>query len=160
MKYGLTVQAALGALALVAASSSFASAAFECPAQPLEAARAATIAAALPTGDAFADPAALDAAVDSLRKEGVGMPLIVDNLIAAYCPIAEQFGLSDAETAAKVNQFAARITHAVYQLDSAEAVILDIPFPPTVVDAINAKAKTAGVSSADWVRGVVEEALD
>jgi len=161
MEYKPLAHAALGAFALVVASSSFASAAFQCPAQPLEAARAATIAAALPSGDAFDDPTALVAAVDALHAEKVGLPLIVDNLIAAYCPtVADQAGLSDAEKTARVNSFAARITRTVYQLDSADAVILDVPFPPTVLDTINAKAKAAGVSGADWVRGVVEQALD
>lgn len=161
MEYRRFVQAAVGAIALSAALPSLASAAFQCPAQPLEAARASTISAALPTGDAFNDPAALVAAVSALRAEGVGLPLIVDNLIAAYCPtVAGQAGLSDAEKTQAVNRFAARATRTVYNLDSADAILIEVAFPPLVMDSINAKAKESGVSAAEWVRRVVERVLE
>lgn len=161
MDFKRSLKMAAGALALSATWTTFANAALQCPAQPLEASRAAIIAAALPAGDAFDDRAALATAVTALHAEGVGLPMIVDNLIAAYCPtVADQAGLSDAEKTAKVNQFAARITRAVYQLDSADAIVLEVAFPPLVMDSINAKAKASGVSAADWVQGVIELALD
>lgn len=154
-----SIKMAIGTLAILMPWS--AHAAFECPTQPLEAARAATIAASLPTGDAFDDRVALSTTVTALQAEGVSMPMIVDNLISAYCPtVSDMTGLSDAEKTAKVNQFAARITRTVYQLDDANSIILDVNFPPLVVDAINAKAKEAGVSATNWIEAVVKQALN
>lgn len=138
-----------------------ASAAFECPTQPIEEAGASKIAAMLPTGDAFDDREALSTAVTTLHAEGISLPMIVNNLISAYCPtVDDQAGLSDAEKTKNVSQFAVRITRAVYQLESADGIILEVNFPPLVMDSIEAKAKELGVSAADWVGSVVEQALD
>lgn len=138
-----------------------ASAAFECPTKPLEEADAAKIAAMLPTGDAFDNRTALATAVTSLHAEGVSLPLIVNNLISGYCPtVAARTDLSDAEKTKNVNQFAVQITRTVYQLESADGIILEVIFPTLIMDSIKEKAKEAGVSAADWVQSVVEIALD
>ncbi|MFC5387410.1 hypothetical protein ACFPLB_15735 [Aquamicrobium segne] len=151
----------IAGLAFVLPWSISARAAFECPTQPLETAHNSIIAAALPTGAAFDDRTALTAALTALHAEGVSMPIIVDTLIAAYCPtIANETGLSDAQKTQKVNQFALRMTRMVYQLDSTEAIILEVNFPPLVMNSIEAKAKEAGVSAADWVESIVQQALD
>ena len=148
------------ALAIALPLSTSAYAAFECPTQPLEAARASAIAAVLPTGDAFDDRVALASAVTTLKAEGASLPMVVDNLISAYCPtVADVTGLTDAEKTAKVNQFASRITRTVYNLESADGIILDINFPTLMMDAIEAAAKASNVSANDWVKGVVAEAL-
>ncbi|MBL8579883.1 MAG: hypothetical protein JNK47_21980 [Mesorhizobium sp.] len=161
MEYRRFVRFAAGTIVLSMAWTTVSNAAFQCPAQPLEGTRASSIAASLPTGDAFDDPTALVTTVNALKAEGVGLPLIVDNLIAAYCPTVDsQSSLTDAQKAEMVNQFAARITRTVYNLDSADEILLEVAFPPLVMDSVNAKAKTAGVSAAEWVQGIVEEALD
>lgn len=133
---------------------------FECPAKPLEAAQAANIKALLPTGDAFDHVDRLNTAVSTLRAQGVNQVLVIDNLIAAYCPeVAAQAGLTDAQKSARVARFAARITRTVYALDGADEIILDVSFPPLVVDAINAKARAAGVSPEAWIQSTVNAAL-
>lgn len=151
------------AFALAAAFSggtALAAGPFECPAKPLEAAQAAKIKALLPAGDAFDNVARMNDAVTSLKAQGVSTTLVIDNLIAAYCPmVAAETGLSDAQKAARVNRFVARITRTVYSLDGADAVILDVGFPPTVVDAISAKAQAAGVSQEAFIQTAVEAAL-
>jgi hypothetical protein len=160
MSYAKFIPATAFALALCGAQPALAAGAFECPKSTLEASQAATIKAALPAGDGLDAPDALDAAVDSLRAKGIGSGLIIDGVITAYCPsVAAQGGLSDAAKTEKLATFASRVTRTVYALDSADAVILDVAFPPAILNDINAKAAAAKVSPEAWVRGAVDAAL-
>lgn len=160
MSYAQFLPATAIALVLAAAQPALAAGAFECPKSTLEASQAATIKAALPAGDGLDAPDALDAAVDSLRAKGIGSGLIIDGVIAAYCPsVAAQAGLSDSAKTAKLASFASRVTRTVYSLDSADAVILDVAFPPALLNDINAKAAAAKVTPEAWVRGAVDAAL-
>ncbi len=160
MSYAPFLPASAFALALVAAQPALAASAFECPKSTLEASQAATIKSVLPTGDGLDKPDALDAAVDSLRAANIGSGLIIDGVIAAYCPtVAAETGLSDAAKTEKMASFASRVTRTVYSLDSADAVILDVPFAPEILNAINTKAAAAKVSPEAWVRQAVDAAL-
>lgn len=160
MTYPKFLPVAAFALALGVAQPALAAGAFTCPTAPIEAAQAAKVAAALPTGDAFDRVEALNAAITSLKSQGVGPVLLIDSLISAYCPIvAAQPGLSDAQKTLRMGRFAARVTRAVYGYESADAIFLDVSFPPQIVSAIEAKAKAAGVPAEDWIRGVVDAAL-
>ncbi|WP_371346180.1 hypothetical protein [Ancylobacter sp. IITR112] len=160
MSYAQFLPASAFALALVAAQPAFAADAFECPKSTLEAAQAATIKKVLPSGDGLDQADALDAAVDGLRAAGFGSGLIIDGVIAAYCPsVAAKAGLTDAQKRQQVATFASRVTRTVYSLDSADAVILDVPFPPEILNAINAKAAAAKVSPEAFVRQAVDAAL-
>lgn len=159
MMYARTLAAAAFVVA-IGAGQALAAGPFECPTKPLEAAQAAKIRALLPAGDAYAQVEKLNAAVAALKAEGASPVLVIDNLIAAYCPlIAAQPGLSDAQKSALVSRFAGRITRTVFGLDGADQIILDVAFPPAVVDAINAKAQAAGVSPEAWIQSTVTTAL-
>jgi hypothetical protein len=154
------VALSLAATCLAGAAPALAAGGFQCPARPLEVAGDARIQAALPTGDALDNVEMMNTAVTTLRGQGVSPVLIIDGMIAAYCPnVAARSGLTDAQKAALANRFAARLTRTVYALDGADAVILDVAFPPAAVDAINAKASAGGVSAEAWIRGTVESAL-
>lgn len=144
----------------LAASPAFAATGFECPARPLDAAGAQRVQAALPSGDGLDRVEALNTAVTTLRGQGVNPVLIIDGLIAAYCPTVAAQKLTDAEKTARVSRFAARITRIVYALDSADAVILDVPLSPATLDAVNARASAAGLTPEAWVRGVVAKAVE
>jgi len=160
MTYTRSLSAMAFVLALGAAQPAFANAPFECPVKPLEVAQAANIRSQLPAGNALDNVEALNAAVSKLRAQGVSPVLIIDNMIAAYCPVvAAESGLSNAQKAKKVGKFASRATRVVYQLESEAEVILDVAFPPAVVAAINAKARAAGVTPDAWIQGVVGAAL-
>jgi len=160
MKYVQFLSLTAVACALAASQPALAAGAFECPAKPLAVPQDARVQAALPTGNAFQNVDALNASVDKLRTEGVNPILIIDGLITAYCPvIAAETQWTDAQKATRFNRFAARVTRTVYSLDGADEVILDVPFPPAIVDAINTKAKAAGISAQDWVRTAVDGAL-
>jgi hypothetical protein len=63
--------------------------------------------------------------------------------------------LSDDQKRAQVRRFAARAVRVVYSLDSADAVILDVPFAPGVLAAINAKAAAERISPEAWVANAV-----
>ncbi|WP_428030111.1 hypothetical protein [Ancylobacter sp.] len=160
MSYAQFLPATAIALVLAAAQPALAAGGFECPKSTLEASQAATIRAALPTGDGLDAPDALDAAVDSLRAKGIGSGLIIDGVITAYCPsVAAQAGLTDAQKTEQLAGFASRVTRTVYSLDSEDAVILDVAFPPAILNVINDRADAAKVTPEAWVRGAVDAAL-
>lgn len=133
-------------------------AAFECPVKPVD--QPAAVKALIPVGDALDTPAALNAAVTALRAQGIGSGIIIDNFIAAYCPVvAGNAALSDAQRATRVIRFASRIARTVYAVEGADQIILDVAFPPSVVDAINAKASAAGIPPEAFIQGAVANAL-
>ncbi len=67
--------------------------------------------------------------------------------------------MSDDQKRAQVRRFASRIVRVVYALDSADAVILDVPFRPSVIDAINAKAAAERISPEAWVANAIDRDL-
>lgn len=132
----------------------------ECPATPLEDTQMAEIKALLPTGNAYDYIDQLNNAVTALKAAGAKPALAIDRLIASYCPlVAAEPGLTDDQKSAKVMRFAARITRMVYAPNEAEAIILDVALPPAMVNAINAKAKSAGVSPDAWIQKTIAAAL-
>ena len=135
---------------------------FECryPVTPATPAVLAEIRSQLPDGKAMADVGRLTATIDVLRREGMPKGRIIDQLIGAYCPIvAQERSLTGAEKAASVRHFSDQITHLVYSLESGLDVIINVPFTPDVVDAINAKARTQGLSGPAWISMTIENAL-
>ncbi len=127
-------------------------AAFECPRPVGGPVAASDVAKLLPAGDPLDNPLALNAAVDALRKQGLGAPLIIDALVGAYCPtVAGDPALSDAARTARVRTFAAQITRVAYALLSEDEVILDVPFSPATLAAIRAKAKAANLSPETFI---------
>jgi hypothetical protein len=131
-----------------------ADAAFVCPVKSVgtNAAQDQAIAAAIPTGNALDDVTKLNAAVAVLQAKGVSNAIMVDSLISSYCPtVAGNAGLNDDQKRARVARFAGKIVRLVYSLESADAVILDVPFAPGVVTAINARAAAEKISPEAWV---------
>jgi hypothetical protein len=133
---------------------------FECPTMPLEDAKAAEVKALLPTGDAYDRIDRLSSAVAALKAAGASPVIVIDRLIASYCPlVAAESGLTDAQKTAKVMRFAARVTRTVYSPDDAATIVLDVALPSAMVAAIDAKAKAAGVSPDAWIRNTIAAAL-
>ena len=140
----------------------FAAANFECPhpLKPSAPTRLAEIKSQLPDGKAMADVGRLTATINILRQEGMPKTQIIDDLVSAYCPmVARESALTDAEKAAGVRRFSEQITHLVYSLESGLDIIINVPFTPDVVDAINAKARKQGLSGPAWISMTVENAL-
>jgi hypothetical protein len=136
--------------------------ALECPVKSVgaNAAQDQVIAAAIPAGDALDDVSKLNAAVASLRATGIGNAVVIDSLISAYCPtVARSTVLNDEQKRAQVRRFAGRITRVVYGLESAEAVILDVPFRPDVIAQINARAAAERISPEAFVANAVARDL-
>ena len=156
-----TLALALGISAAALFSGPSLAAPFTCPTPSLVGvSQPADIASLLPSGDALDDVVKLNAGVAALRARGVQAAVIVDRLIGNYCTAQlANASLTDAQRTARVRGFAARIVRIVYALDSADAIILDVAFPPDMVNAINAKAKAAGVSPEDWVVDAVISVL-
>jgi hypothetical protein len=152
---------ALSPLALAAClllAQPLAAAALECPvaAPGGDQAQQKAIAAALPAG-ASADTGKLRNAVSALRQKGIAPSAIVDGLIAAYCPaVARDAALSDNAKRARVRHFAAQAVRLAYGLESADAIILDVPFAPDVAATINARAQAEGISPEAFVANAVD----
>lgn len=126
--------------------------AFECP--------VAAAGAGVTDGAGLGETGKLEGAIASMRGKGVNNAMIVDGLIGAYCPaVAKNAALGDAAKRAAVRSFAARAVAAVYGLGSADAVILDVPLPPAVASAVNARAASQKITPEAWVAGAVERAL-
>ena len=111
-------------------------------------------------GSAVERTAILNRIVTSLRDRGMNAGSIVDNLISAYCPaIAANTALNDQQKTATVRQFAAQVARAVYTPDGAEEIILDVPLPPAVANALNAKAQAERLSPQDWAARAIANDL-
>jgi hypothetical protein len=150
--FGLTFLAAPG----------FAATKFECP-RPLKPSTPATLAeikSQLPDGKAMADVGRLSATIDRLRRNGLPKSGIINHLVGAYCPmVAQESSLTDAEKSAILRRFSGQVTHLVYSLESGLDVIINVPFTPDVVDAINTRARKQGLSGPAWISMTVENAL-
>ncbi len=147
---------------LLVCGSVTANAAFVCPQKSVGASPAQdqAIAAAIPAGDALADVSKLNAAVSTLRAQGVSNAILVDSLISSYCPtVARNSALTDDQKRAQVRSFASRMVGVVYSLESADAVILDVPFAPSVAATINTKAAADKMSPEAWVAKAVGREL-
>ncbi|CAH1669917.1 hypothetical protein [Chelatococcus asaccharovorans] len=158
MRLSLATAALCVAVPLLSVATPASAAGFSCPWKPIaDGKQAANVEKLLPTGDAFDDIAQLNAAVYALRQQGTPETLVIDSLVAAYCPVvASNTALTDAQKSARVMRFAARVMRTVYSLDNADAIILDVPLRPTLVEAARAKAKAAGISVEAWIAGLVE----
>ena len=116
--------------------------------------------AALPTGDALDKPEALENAVAGLKAAGISPAVIINDLITTYCPlVAADTTQTDAQKATSVLRFAARVTRTVFSMEGADQIILDVSFPPDVLDGINAKASAGGITPEAWVQTTVAGAL-
>jgi hypothetical protein len=129
-----------------------------CPVKSIAAdpAQVAQITSVIPAGDALDDVAKLNAIVSTLRTMGIGSAIIIDNLISAYCPVvAANAALNDQQKTAQMRRFASKIVRIVYGLDSGDDIILDVPFKPDVMNAINSRATAERLAPEDWVANAV-----
>lgn len=154
--------AAAAAFSFFVFAQAGASAAFVCPVKSVgtNAAQDQAIAAAIPTGNALDDVTKLNAAVTALQAKGVSNAVLIDSLISSYCPtVAGNTALNDDQKRAQVRRFAGRIMRLVYSLESADAVILDVPFAPGVIATINARAAAEKISPEAWVAKAIARDL-
>ena len=147
------------ALVTLASQPSPAQQGFSCPNLKADEPHAATIKKQLSTYESYNQQDLVSSVVSSLRAQGVNATELVNDLIATYCPlVAAKADLSDAQKARAVKSFASLIAPMAYGF-TVEDIILNVDFPPSVMNQINAKAKQAGVTPAEWVRGLVESSL-
>jgi hypothetical protein len=119
----------------------------------------ATIRKLIPSGEALEDPAQLNASVEGLKRLGVSKTLVTDHLIGAYCTnIARNGLLSGAEKTEDVREFAAQVTHLVYNEDEISDISLNVLLKPSVADAVNVKAQASGLSTEQWMSRTIEAA--
>lgn len=113
-----------------------------------------------PDVDPLDHVSALNSAVIALKAQNVPTSLVIDRLVAAYCPeVAANKSWSDAAKTARVRRFAGRVVDVVYSLDTASAIIINVPLKPDVLEAAEAKAKAAKKPIDGWIAEQVEKAL-
>ncbi len=145
-------------LVVLIEQSPLSAAPFVCPAKVVgaDASQVPQITSVMPAGDALDDVAKLNAAVATLRERGISSGIIIDNLISAYCPVvAANASMNDQQKTAQVRRFAAKVVRIVYALDSAEDIILDVPFQPGVMNVINSRASAERLAPEQWVANAV-----
>lgn len=148
------------AMSLGVVTAQAADTAFTCPAMTGDAKFAKIAQELVGASNSLDHPDKLNAAVDALGKAGASRAMVIDNLVNAYCPtVAANAALSTFQKSARIQHFAAVVTQRVYNLESADAIFLNVALPPTLVDAVNAKAKAAGVSAEEWIAGVVAQSI-
>ncbi|KAA0969060.1 hypothetical protein FPY71_16075 [Aureimonas fodinaquatilis] len=157
----LSILAGTAFSVLLSGTPAAAQSSFSCPAEDVAPAQQTVIQSILTSGEAFDNPGLLVEAVTRLHSEGVSPLLTVNGLVAAYCPvIADDASLADSDKTQLVARFAGRVTHIAYGLESADGIILNVTFDPATMDSVTQKAREAGVSPEDWVRDIVEIALN
>ena len=135
---------------------------FECPlpVKPTTPAKLQEIQRLLPDGNAMADIGRLTATVGTLRQDGMSKSQIIDHLVGVYGPmVAQESSLTEAEKNAHLRRFTGQVTQLVYSFESGLDIIINVPFTPDVVDAINARARKQGLSGPAWIAMTVENAL-
>jgi hypothetical protein len=135
---------------------------FECPlpVKPTSPAKLQEIQRLLPDDNAMADIGRLTATVETLRQDGMSKSQIIEHLVGVYCPmVAQESSLTEAERNAYLRRFTGQVTQLVYSLESGLDIIINVPFTPDAVDAINARARKQGLSGPAWIAMTVENAL-
>ncbi|MGY3602673.1 MULTISPECIES: hypothetical protein [unclassified Bradyrhizobium] len=113
----------------------------------------------IPSGKALQNPAQLNASVEGLKRLGLSKVWVTDHPIGAYCTnIASNGVLSDEEKTEDVREFAAQITHLVYNEDDVSDISLNVLLKPSVADAVNVKAQASGLSPEQWMSRTIEAA--
>jgi hypothetical protein len=162
MKQNLSMTIVAMCVAICGGSACAAAApAFECP-QPIHTPKvsASELRSLLPVGDPLADPAKLNTAVEALRGQGLSKGLIIDSLIGAYCPtVAADRQLTPPQKASRLQRFAMRIAQNVYAMKAADEIIFDVPFGTVAANAIEMRAKAAGVTPEQWIAQTAGQAL-
>ena len=103
------------------------------------------------SGIGFDHTATLNRVVTALRDRGMAAGSIVDTLISAYCPaVAANASLDDRRKTMAVRSFASQAARAVYAPDDADDIIIDVPLPPAIANAVNDKARAERMSPQDW----------
>jgi hypothetical protein len=151
----LFVSAALPALLVhLAVAPATAQTGFRCPAAPAPVAGVGTL---LPAGDPFDNLLGLQASVDALQRKGLSAGAIVETLAAAYCPRMDG-ALPDAQKSARLARFAARIAQFVYGNTPIDAILVDVPLAPAVLDAATRAARDSGLGLDAWIAKAVATA--
>ena len=137
-------------------------AAFECPVKTPPTTKPMPDLAALikPYDDPRADPS-LTSAITRLKREGMMNGEIVDHVVASYCPTVDQIpNLSDHEKDRLVTRFASHLAEAVYAPAHAEvdAIILDVPVPPSLYSKIKEAADQHHESQDAFVLSALRQA--
>ena len=107
-------------------------------------------------------PNRINETVTVLRSQQLDPDLIVDTLIAAYCPlVAAQTGLSAGQKKERIDTFARQVTAIVYadKQQQVRDVLVTVPLAPDLELKVNEAARNARQSRDAWLAQAIEKAL-
>ncbi|MCE4224951.1 hypothetical protein HCU64_14405 [Methylobacterium sp. C25] len=100
-------------------------------------------------------------AVKRLKADGVSAGMIVDNAVAAYCPLVDgDDSLSLDRKREAVRRFASEITGYVYDPgQTSDAIIVSLPLQTALSAQVDAAAAKAGQTRDEWLLDAVKKAI-
>jgi mono/diheme cytochrome c family protein len=103
----------------------------------------------------------INEAVSTLRSQQLDPDLIVDTLIAAYCPlVAAETGLTAAQKKERVEVFGQQVTAIVYSdKQQVRDVLVTVPLSPELEMRVNEAARSARLPRESWLTRTIEKAL-
>lgn len=140
---------------------------FECPQASASDSRrrlfvSADMAESLKSAEPAEDEERISEIVAKLRTKNADPDIIVDTLVATYCPlVASEKGLTAAEKTARVSAFA----HEVRDIAFSEAqqrvrgVRVDVTLTPEILHEVDRAARSSGVARDTWLARAIEKAL-
>jgi hypothetical protein len=100
--------------------------------------------------------------IASLRAQNVGPVLILDTLVAAYCPVvAADTGLSSAQRRARLDTFRQDVTRLVFPdaQTPVSDILLQVPVKPDVLQKVDQAASSAQLSRDAWIARLIQNNL-
>jgi hypothetical protein len=101
--------------------------------------------------------------IAQLRTQNVDGSLIVDALVAAYCPvIAADTGLTTAQKKARIDSFSRQVTALVFpqaQPQQVDDIIVNLPMAPDLLQKVDEAARAAQMSRDAWLARTIQKSL-
>jgi hypothetical protein len=153
---------------MVTSSGTEAAAAFGCAKIPLSSGPATLPAASSGVFDMLVGANAatitnrVDEIIATLRAQNVDETLIVDSLIAAYCPVvAADTGLTFEQKKARLDDFGQQVTRLVFPRaqTSVSAILVEVPLKPDLLQKLDTAASGAKLSRDAWITHAIEKSL-
>jgi mono/diheme cytochrome c family protein len=104
----------------------------------------------------------VDEIVAGLRAQNIDQALIVDTLLAAYCPVvAADTGLTSGQKKSRIDDFRQQVTRLVFPdaQPPVSDILVEVPVKPDVLQKLDHAASAAQLSRDAWIARAIESNL-